>query len=100
MAVSSYFLLLLPLIMAQGQGNPYNVQDLHQGSTGISATLVLNDEFRGYGNPISPLLLEINYYNADTVQIRITDKNNARWEPPIELDGEDLSSNPNYKVEI
>ena len=44
--------------------------------------------------------MHINYYNADTVQIYITDPNNKRWEPPIETTGNTPSSSPNYKVNV
>ena len=99
--VLAILLLLLPLAFAQGSGNPYTVTNIQSSSTGITATLVLSSSANDqYGTPISPLSMHINYYNADTVQIYITDPNNKRWEPPIETTGNTPSSSPNYKVNV
>ncbi|RLV82384.1 hypothetical protein DV515_00016705, partial [Chloebia gouldiae] len=75
--------------------NPYLIKSFNYSSTGIVATLSL-DDFRvrandAYTAPISTLRLEVKYHLNNMLQFKIYDHQNPRYEVPVPLN---LPSSP------
>ncbi|NXI17419.1 MGA protein, partial [Irena cyanogastra] len=75
--------------------NPYFIENIDYSSTGIVATLGLdNTKVRAnepYTTPISTLRLEVKYHLNNMLQFKIYDYQNARYEVPVPLN---LPSSP------
>ncbi|XP_053807579.1 sucrase-isomaltase, intestinal isoform X2 [Vidua chalybeata] len=75
--------------------NPYLIKNVDYSSTGIVATLSL-DDFKvrandAYTTPISSLRLEVKYHLNNMLQFKIYDYQNPRYEVPVPLN---LPSSP------
>ncbi|XP_041323927.1 sucrase-isomaltase, intestinal [Pyrgilauda ruficollis] len=77
--------------------NPYLVDKVDYSSTGIVATLTLDDSRvraranDAYTTPISTLRLEVKYHHNNMLQFKIYDYANPRYEVPVPLN---LPSSP------
>ncbi|NXP00337.1 MGA protein, partial [Certhia brachydactyla] len=75
--------------------NPYYIDQLNYSSTGIVATLSLDDSKvranEASTAPISTLRLEVKYHLNNMLQFKIYDYQNPRYEVPVPLN---LSSSP------
>ncbi|NWT71349.1 MGA protein, partial [Prunella himalayana] len=75
--------------------NPYLVRSVDYSSTGIAATLGLDDlkvrANEAYTAPISTLRLEVKYHLNNMLQFKIYDYQNPRYEVPVPLN---LPSSP------
>ncbi|NXQ19812.1 MGA protein, partial [Peucedramus taeniatus] len=75
--------------------NPYLIKNVNYSSTGIVATLSLDDSKvranETYTTPISTLRLEVKYHLNNMLQFKIYDYENPRYEVPVPLN---LPSSP------
>ncbi|XP_058699890.1 sucrase-isomaltase, intestinal [Poecile atricapillus] len=74
--------------------NPYYVSSLNYSSTGIKATLTIDDKIRAnedFTAPINNLGLEVKYHHNHMLQFKIYDPQSPRYEVPVPLN---LPSSP------
>eukprot|EP00004_Rigifila_ramosa_P014127 TRINITY_DN318_c0_g2_i1.p1 TRINITY_DN318_c0_g2~~TRINITY_DN318_c0_g2_i1.p1 ORF type:complete len:918 (+),score=220.49 TRINITY_DN318_c0_g2_i1:14-2767(+) len=73
---------LLFASLAAAVGHYRQVGNLAAEPYGLSATIEWTGEPLPYGTPISPARLEILFYDAATVRVKVVDPANVRWEVP------------------
>lgn len=65
------------------QSSGYSLSNLVESATGLIADLTLiGSGTSTYGSDLKNLRLEVVYENEDVVRVKITDRNNVRWEVP------------------
>lgn len=61
----------------------YSLDTFTETATGFKGTLnLIGDGTATYGPDLKKLAIEVHYETEDTIRVKITDANNARWEVP------------------
>lgn len=91
--------IFLFIFLCFSQSPIYRLKGVNETPEGIFADLILE---RGTNDDIKELFLQITYININTVKIKITDKNNKRWEVPEfhPLLKESVPLQKNYVVKV